>query len=208
MQTKKAKLENEILKVARAEFLEKGYDKTSFRGIAEVLQISHSNIMTYFKNKADLFDKLVEPAILFMKTSLTAPIGDDAISDDALLSYLNYESAKARNIELFKAIAEYREPLTLLLFRANTFDYRDIRKNCELIFCETIDAYIAKLSERGLIDEPKISDAFKKTLASLFISSVEKITRYDMTEREIEQYAVEMTTLLSYGSAMIIGRKQ
>ncbi len=203
MQTKKAELENKILEVARAEFLNKGYDKTSFRGIAEVLQISHSNIMTYFKNKADLFDKLVEPAMHFMKTSLTAPIGDDA-----LLSYLNYDSAESRNIALFKSIAEHREPLTLLLFKANTHDYRDIRKTCEALFCETIDAYITKLSERDLIDEPEISDAFKRTLASLFISSVEKITRYDMTEREIEQYAKEMTMLLSYGSAMIIGRKQ
>ncbi len=208
MQIKKAELQNKILEVAKTEFLEKGYDKTSFRGIAEVLQISHSNIMTYFKNKADLFDKLVEPAILFMQTSLTEPIGDDAISDEALLSYLNYESAKARNIKLFKSIAEYREPLTLLLFKANTYDYKDIRKHSELLFCETIDAYIAKLSERDLIDEPKISVAFKRTLASLFISSVEKITRYEMTEREIEQYAIEMTMLLSYGSAMIIGRKQ
>ncbi len=207
MQTKNAELKLKILEVAQSEFLKNGYNKTTLRHIADLLDISHSNIMTYFKNKSDLFDKLVEPAIEFLTQSLTAPVLGDTVSDEMLLSYLDFKSVKARHIELFKAINDFKNPLKLLLFKADVYDYKAIRRESEKIFCKTIDNYLNELTARNLIASHAVTDVFKQTLAALFISSIEKIVQNDMSDQEIETYATEMSALISYGTHMIIGGK-
>ncbi len=207
MQTKNEALRLEILEVAEAEFLKNGYDKTTFRRIAELLDISHSNIMTYFKHKSDLFDKLVEPAINFMKQSLTAPVIGAEVSDEMLLSYLDFQAVRARHVVLFKAINSYKKSLQLLLFKANVYDYKSIRRQIENMFCQTIENYLNELSARNLVARHTVTDVFKQTLAALFISSIEKIVQNDMSDAIIEAYATEMAALISYGTNMIIGGK-
>ncbi len=207
MQTKNEELKLKILETAQSEFLNKGYNNTTLRHIAELLNISHSNIMTYFKNKADLFDKLVEPAITFMSHSLTVPVLGEEVSDEILLSYLDYKAVKARHILLFNEINNYKKPLQLLLFKANVYDYKAIRKESEIIFCQTIDNYLNELLRRNLIKSHSVSGVFKQTLAALFIVSIEKIIQNDMTDENIEVYATEMSALISYGTHMVIGGK-
>ncbi len=205
MQTKNEELKLKILAVAQSEFLKNGYNKTTLRRIAELLDISHSNIMTYFKNKADLFDKLVEPAIVFINQSLTAPVVGAEVSDQMLLSYLDYQAVKMRHIALFKAINSYKKPLQLLFFKADVYDYKAIRQQSEKMFCQTIDNYLNELIARNLMTSHAVTDVFKQTLAALFISSIEKIVQNDMTDDTIEAYATEMAALISYGTGMIIG---
>lgn len=206
MQTKNIELEKKILNVAKSEFLKYGYHKTSFRKIAEILNISHGNIMTYFKNKKDLFDKIVEPALDFMRHSLVENIDYNKITDSQLISYLDFESTKSHNIKLFKDIDKNRELLILLLFNSYTYDYRNIRKDTEKLFCATIDLYIKELIKRKLIKNSQISLTFKRTIASLYINIIEKIILHNMDEHEIENYALEMTSLISYGVGKIVGR--
>ncbi len=55
MQILKANTRNRILIVARQQFEQKGYSKTSMREIADLVGIGVGNIYNYFTNKNDLF---------------------------------------------------------------------------------------------------------------------------------------------------------
>jgi len=49
-----------ILQTARTQFIEKGFQQVSMRGIAKLLGCSHGAIYYHFKNKAELFYAIVE----------------------------------------------------------------------------------------------------------------------------------------------------
>lgn len=66
MRPKNESLAAEILKVAKAEFLEMGYRKASLRNIAASVGVTTGAIYRYYANKETLFDALVaEPADTF-----------------------------------------------------------------------------------------------------------------------------------------------
>ena len=52
-----------IMAAARAEFLEMGYEKASMRSIGDRCQMTAAGIYRHCKDKADLFDQLVAPAV-------------------------------------------------------------------------------------------------------------------------------------------------
>lgn len=56
-------MRDRILEVAKAEFLEKGYDKASMRSIAGKLGITAAALYWHFENKEALFDALVGPVV-------------------------------------------------------------------------------------------------------------------------------------------------
>lgn len=55
-----------ILDAARALFLENGFEKTSIRAIADVIEYSPATIYLYFKDKNEIFYELHEQAFLTM----------------------------------------------------------------------------------------------------------------------------------------------
>ncbi|MCR5249067.1 MAG: TetR/AcrR family transcriptional regulator [Lachnospiraceae bacterium] len=52
-----------IMEAARAEFLEMGYEKASMRSIGDRCQMTAAGIYRHCRDKADLFDQLVAPAV-------------------------------------------------------------------------------------------------------------------------------------------------
>ncbi len=52
-----------IMAAARAEFLEMGYEKASMRSIGDRCQMTAAGIYRHCKDKADLFEQLVSPAV-------------------------------------------------------------------------------------------------------------------------------------------------
>lgn len=205
MQTKNLELKNKIIEISKEEFLNYGYKATSFRKIAEKLGISHSNIMTYFKNKEDLFDTLIKPANDFIKYSIVDYSDYTDLPDKELLNYLNFSFAKERNKVLFKAIRELREPFILLFFKSDSYDYKNIRTNTQKMFYVNMQAYIAELKSRGFIKDSAVSSVFIETLSSLFMVSIEKIIINNLSDGDIEQYAEEMASLISFGTKIILG---
>lgn len=57
-----------IMAAARAEFLEMGYENASMRSIGERCQMTAAGIYRHCKDKADLFDQLVSPAVENLET--------------------------------------------------------------------------------------------------------------------------------------------
>lgn len=61
---------DQILQAARELFVTKGYREVSMRGIAQVLGYSHGAIYYHFKDKAELFNTLVEHDFYQLKQKL------------------------------------------------------------------------------------------------------------------------------------------
>jgi AcrR family transcriptional regulator len=78
----KEELRQEILEAARELFIQEGYDNVSMRKIAERIEYSPTTIYLYFQDKADLFDCIVEEALLKLDEKLLAlAIPSDPLAD-------------------------------------------------------------------------------------------------------------------------------
>ncbi len=66
----KEEMRQKILDAARHLFLEVGYEKTSIRGIAEIIEYSPATIYLYYKDKNELLFSLHEEAFLKMMAEL------------------------------------------------------------------------------------------------------------------------------------------
>lgn len=64
MQVLKEDIRGRILTVARQQFGQNGYSKTSMREIAELAGIGVGNIYNYFTNKDELFREVVRPVVV------------------------------------------------------------------------------------------------------------------------------------------------
>lgn len=63
MQVKKEELRIDIIKAAKNEFLNKGYDSASMRQIAKKSHTTLGNLYNYFTNKEELLGAVLEPTI-------------------------------------------------------------------------------------------------------------------------------------------------
>ena len=63
MQVKKEELRIDIIKAAKNEFLNKGYDSASMRQIAKKAHTTLGNLYNYFTNKEKLLGAVLEPTI-------------------------------------------------------------------------------------------------------------------------------------------------
>jgi len=81
------------MQTARAEFVKKGFQQVSMRGIAKLLGCSHGAIYYHFKNKAELFYGIVEADF----SSLNQQLEEIATGSEAKLDKL--QSILTRFIE-------------------------------------------------------------------------------------------------------------
>lgn len=80
-----------ILQTARTEFIEKGFQQVSMRGIAKLLGCSHGAIYYHFKNKAELFYAIVEDDFSKLNNRLKATMeGTEEDSTKLYHVFLNY----------------------------------------------------------------------------------------------------------------------
>ena len=70
MQVLKEDIRGRILTVARQQFGQKGYSKTSMREIAELSSVGVGNIYNYFTNKDELFREVVRPVLCALEAML------------------------------------------------------------------------------------------------------------------------------------------
>jgi AcrR family transcriptional regulator len=105
-QIQKESVKERIFEAAQDIFYEKGYKDTTMREVAERAEIPVGLIYTYYKNKADILDAIVEPIFTHISTMMSFPCGDDSEADkkaiqNMLVKLLNFR--KAMSIALYKS---------------------------------------------------------------------------------------------------------
>ena len=119
MQKKKDYTHEQIVEIAKREFLKNGYAKTSMRDIAKGAGIGVSNIYNYFKSKDELFRHIVMPLLHQMETMMREH--HNVKNQEAFLIYATGECNEmiADHVqEYMRLINNHRDELKLLLYQS------------------------------------------------------------------------------------------
>jgi TetR/AcrR family transcriptional regulator, cholesterol catabolism regulator len=127
MQIQKEDVRKVILKVAREEFLEKGFKDTFIRTIAEKANVGLSNIYNYFANKDELFK-----AILFDLQDTLEKVMVEHNSIESIETYVDKTEEYGQvQFNLFLSLIEnYRDDFKLLFFKSVGSSLENYKEEC------------------------------------------------------------------------------
>ena len=134
----------QLLAAAQRVFAEKGVSRTSLQDIALAAGASRGAIYWHFKNKADLFNAMMECAILPIEQAMQQ-IGNDAAQDplleleNAILQTMRSIICDARTREIFEIATlkvEYVDELLAVKARHVPVSYTHLAKPYKMMACE------------------------------------------------------------------------
>ena len=201
MQVLKEEIREKIIQVAKAKFLESGFQKTSMKSIAEGAGISAPTIYCYFRNKEDLFIHLVEPVTSYFVEKKKTVEETDPVE---LAKTWGIEQRKAEYGTHMKFIGNHRDEFRLLFACAGG-------SSLESYFDRLVDQYeilmkkiIGVLRKSKLLNQP-VSDFFIHNMASFYVSTIREASLHPVSEKELEQFAQEWALFRTWGWKGITG---
>lgn len=137
MPRNKAISHERIMKAAKKEFLEKGFEKASMRGIGAAAGMTQAALYRHFASKEDMFSALVEPALTYIY---------DKAKEYEEAAYRNIENLNPvqaifarNNVEMIKdVVMKYRDEIRLVICCSSGTKYEDyihdlVRKEQKII---------------------------------------------------------------------------
>ncbi len=189
--------DEKIIECAQKEFLEKGYSDASLRNIAGAAGVSTSTIYTRFKDKAGLFQYLVEPAyrmLDYMKGVL-----EEYFAEDFEYQRENFE--KSSDLGYDKVIdmiyADY-PAFKLLVTRSPGDMYREYVEEMTSIDMKYTLLFLKGCNSRAL-REGRINEGFCHVVSIAFFSALFHCVDDDMTKEEAQKYIRELRAFYQRG---------
>ena len=148
----------EILKNAKAEFLQNGFEKASMRSIAAMTGITAGALYKHFPSKAAIFEALVEPLI-----TQTLNIGTD-FSKIAIHLYETEDTAAIKGAihtslqNLFTLVYSRFDEFKLLFNRSAGTKYENIRHEFVMADVAACKKFIGDLKKHGISVRPLNDD--------------------------------------------------
>ena len=135
-----------ILKAAREEFMEVGYEKASMRSIGSRCGMTAAGIYRHCRDKEDLFDQLVAPAVERIHAWLDGHIHRyvDAVQSEEEVSWRDSEVDMMREI-IYPNMEEYH----LLLTKSQGTKYENFLHDLTEHHQDRLLEYMPMLAERG-----------------------------------------------------------
>ena len=183
-------LEN-IQKAALAEFSEKGFLGASLRQIVKNAGVTTGAFYGYFSSKEALFASIVEPhAAALMGRFMDAQTTFAELPEAEQAAHMGEESG-AYVRWMVDYICEHREPVKLLLCRAEGTSYEHFVHNMVEVEVEYTLRYMDVLRRLGR-DVPELSQSLCHIIASGMFNGVFEIAVHDMPReqalRDVEQF--------------------
>ena len=183
-------LEN-IQKAALAEFSEKGFLGASLRQIVKNAGVTTGAFYGYFSSKEALFASIVEPhAAALMGRFMEAQTTFAELPEAEQTAHMGEESG-AYVRWMVDYICEHREPVKLLLCRAEGTSYEHFVHNMVEVEVEYTLRYMEVLRRLGR-DVPKLSRSLCHIIASGMFNGLFEIVVHDMPReqalRDVEQF--------------------
>lgn len=183
-------LEN-IQKAALAEFSEKGFLGASLRQIVKNAGVTTGAFYGYFSSKEALFASIVEPhAAALMGRFMEAQTTFAELPEAEQTAHMGEESG-AYVRWMVDYICEHREPVKLLLCRAEGTSYEHFVHNMVEVEVEYTLRYMEVLRRLGR-DVPELSRSLCHIIASGMFNGLFEIVVHDMPReqalRDVEQF--------------------
>ena len=180
MQVLKEDIRNAIVKVAREEIYKNGYKNTSMRVIAEKVNITPGNLYRYFKNKEDIYELIVKPAV------------------NALTGYFNrhhamHEEFKSENLtnkEILEKVSliitdlflGYRKELIILLGSGGNIKYANIKELIIELLSSNIMDHLNELYQKKKLSNNRL---LARSLAISLLDGSLEIIKNSKTDSEM-----------------------
>lgn len=183
-------LEN-IQKAALAEFSEKGFLGASLRQIVKNAGVTTGAFYGYFSSKEALFASIVEPhAAALMGRFMEAQTTFAELPEAEQAAHMGEESGACVRW-MVDYICEHREPVKLLLCRAEGTSYEHFVHNMVEVEVEYTLRYMEVLRRLGR-DVPELSRSLCHIIASGMFNGLFEIVVHDMPReqalRDVEQF--------------------
>ena len=180
----KTETHERIIVAAKAEFLEKGFEKASMREIGRRAGITSAGLYRHYVNKEDMFNALVEPAISAMKIWYADHMARHYQMIDNKAS--SEELFKNNAVELIKEVEyKYKEEFQLIFNCSQGTKYENfIHEAVEAEQKDMLEA-INYMKEHGQKIKP-ITVGELHLLLSAYITALTEPIKHDWPEEEIE----------------------
>ena len=180
-----------IQEAVRAEFLDKGFQGTSLRQIVKNAGVTTGAFYGYFSSKEALFNALVEPhAAALMGKFMEAQTSFAELPEEQQPDHMGEESSSCVHW-MVDYICRHREPVKLLLTRAEGTGYEQFIHNMVEVEVESTLRYMEVLRHLGR-DVPELSRSLCHIIASGMFSGLFEIVVHDMpreqAQRDVEQF--------------------
>lgn len=189
---------SKVLKVAKEEFLVKGYKDASLRTIAEKAGTATGSIYTRFGGKSGLFETLVYPTVIEVEKWFEYEQEQYSVNDcdktwDEMVEYTNN-----RQLEFVDIIYKNFDVFKLLVQYSGGTEYQDFVHNLSTIHANYTIKYFENLENNSSIFE-KVSYRLIHMLYNGYYSALFETVIYDMPYEEAKKCCMELQDFFLQG---------
>ena len=183
MQVLKENIRSRILTVAKHQFEQKGYSKTSMREIAGLVGVGVGNIYNYFTNKDDLFHEVVRPVLCALEAILQEHHG---IRGEDIMMMRSEKYLKSCIDEYISLIDRHRSLMEILLFQAQGSSLEYFRESYTDRSTEVVKAWLVAMQEKHPDINTSVSDFIIHPHAVWMFTMFEELLMHSVPRQEME----------------------
>lgn len=204
MSTEEIKTRENILKAAKAEFLDKGFKNASLRNIVKCAGVTTGAFYGYFSNKEALFAAIVEPhAAAVMGMFMQAQTGFAELPEEEQPNHMGVESADCLD-RMIDYMYGHFEEFKLIICCSGGTAYENFIHNMVEVEVESTYKFIEVLRKLGN-DIPQIDRQLCHILSSGMFSGVFEIIVHDMPKDQAKNYCSVLREFYVAGWKKIMG---
>ena len=194
-----------IQKAALEEFSEKGFLGASLRQIVKNAGVTTGAFYGYFSSKEALFASLVEPhAAALMGRFMEAQTSFADLAEEEQPKHMGEASGDYVDW-MVDYICQHREPVKLLLCRAEGTPYEHFAHNMVEIEVESTLKYMEVLRRLGK-DIPDLSPSLCHIIASGMFNGLFEIVVHDMPREQARLYVAQFRAFYTAGWLKLMGQ--
>ncbi len=199
MQVRKPEVRQSILTAAENEFLERGFEKASLRGIAGRAGVTKGNIYIYFNSKDQLFTTLAAPAMEFFERSMNEPISDECVERNSRSASAAFRQHMKDTHAHFQTVLEHYTAFKLLFFHSAGSSVENCREYIIQMYSRQSRRYYALLGERRPEFKTDVSEMFLHAMGACYVNAIEEIILHKPDKKEMQYFIEQITTFVHFG---------
>lgn len=197
---------NRIQQAAIDEFLEKGFRGASLRQIVKHAGVTTGAFYGYFSSKEALFASIVEPhAQAIMANFMEAQLRFADLQKNEQPSHMGIESSSCIDW-MVDYICEHRDPIKLLLSKAEGTSYENFVHNIVEVEVEYTLKYMDVLRELGYT-VPRLDKTLCHIIASGMFGGIFEVVIHDIPKKQAMRDVGQLRAFYTAGWLALIEEK-
>lgn len=197
---------NKIQQAAIDEFLEKGFRGASLRQIVKNAGVTTGAFYGYFSSKEALFASIVEPhAQAIMANFMEAQLRFADLPKNEQPSHMGIESSSCIDW-MVDYICEHRDPIKLLLSKAEGTSYENFVHNIVEVEVEYTLKYMDVLRELGYT-VPRLDKTLCHIIASGMFGGIFEVVIHDIPKKQAMRDVGQLRAFYTAGWLALIEEK-